>query len=139
MKTEKQLFFYGAVLVLVVLIISVPFVDVIYSLLFRHSRNSADSTSYSFKEMIVGIISETIRSFITCYLYKSTIDRGSTMIHGIKFGLLYSGLIAALYIILGAFYFQLKNPLRFVIMDSFILLIQGIASGVVLYYIYKRR
>lgn len=139
MKTEKQLFFFRAILISIVLIIPVPLVDIVFSLLFHYSEKMPETTNYSFKEMILGVISETIRAFITCYLYSTTIDKGSTIIHGIKFGMLYSALIASLYIILGGFYFKLENPLQFVIVDSLILILQGIVSGVVLYYIYRRK
>lgn len=137
--TSKQQFITCFVLLSIVFIVLVPITDFLVSLFMTKdlATNSSDS-SYSLKEMIAGIISETFRALITSYLYSTTIGKGSSMLHGIKYGLLYSALIASLYIVLGGFYFQLKHPSLFVLVDSLILIIQGFISGVLLYYVFRK-
>ncbi len=89
-------------------------------------------------ELLSGIVSEALRALITVLLYSTTENKGSSLAHGIKYGWLYSALIASLYIILGGFYFQLKNPLKFVIADTSSLFVQGVLSGIVLYYTFRK-
>ncbi len=132
------MFFYGVVVVSLALIVPVPVVDIIHSLVFSPPADGAGGTGYPLKEIMVGLLSEITRAFITCYLYAATVGKGSSLLHGIKFGLLYSGLIASLYIILGGFYFKVANPMHFIVTDSLILIIQGIASGIALYYTYRQ-
>lgn len=127
------------VLLAVSFIVLVPATDLFVSLFAAKALASEGNTAgYSLKELVAGIVSETLRALITCYLYSTTNGRGSSLLHGIKFGLLYSSLIASLYIILGGFYFQLKNPVLFVLADSLILLIQGLVSGIILYYVFRK-
>lgn len=120
-------------LLAIVLLACVPFCNFILSFCFSSNPNQSDTT----KQILAGIISETIRAIITCYLYSVTENKASNLIHGIKHGLLYSALIGSLYLILGYFYFQLKLPLHFLIADTFILTVQGIASGIMLYFIFR--
>lgn len=136
MKANKYPFVVGVVLVLFALLVSVVLVDIAVSI-FVQQPQASNGTEYSINEMVVGIVSEAIRAIITTYLYATTVNKGSSLLHGIKFGLLYSALIASLYIILGYFYFELKNPVKFAVVDSLILLVQGVTSGVVLYFLYK--
>ena len=128
-------FFTGFLLLSLVLLASVPFCDFILSFVFHSDQTQSDTP----KQMVAGIVSETMRALITCYLYSVTENKGSKLIHGIKHGLLYSALIGSLYLILGYFYFQLRSPLHFLIEDSFILVVQGIASGFILYAVYRQR
>lgn len=130
-KTNK--FLIGSIVLAITLIVCVPLCDFILSFFFSSTNNQSDTT----KQILAGITSETIRAFITCYLYSVTENKGSKLIHGIKHSLLYSALIGSLYLLLGAFYFQLNSPLRFLIADTFILTVQGIAGGFILYSIFK--
>ncbi|WP_430401580.1 hypothetical protein [Fluviicola sp.] len=132
-KTIK--FLIGSILLAIVLLACVPFCDFILSFVFISNQNQSDTT----KEILAGITSETIRAFISCYLYSVTDKKGSNLIHGIKHGLLYSALIGSLYLILGALYFQLNSPLRFLIADTFILTVQGVVSGFILYSVFKEK
>jgi hypothetical protein len=133
MTAKAKTFLTGSLVITIVLLVSVPFCDFILSFFFDTKQAANDST----QQLLAGMAGESVRAFITCYLYSVTEQKGSRLIHGIIHGLLYSALIGSLYLVLGYFYFQVKSPLRFLIADSFILLIQGIASGAVLYIIYR--
>ena len=137
MRTERKKLLIGFIGVSVVFIAIVPLTDFIMA--FFNRQNGLNKPEYSNQQMLAGIISETIRALITVYLYSATQSRGRSIAHGIKFGLLYSALIASLYITLGGFYFNLKDPFQFVVVDTVILILQGIASGVVLYYVFKEQ
>jgi len=137
MKNEKQLLIIGSSLLAVVFIVSVPLVDVAASLFNNNLKDALGPGGYAKQQIVAGIVSETIRAVLTCYLYAATAGRGSSRGHAIRQGLLYSALIASLYIVLGAFYFNVKNPLMFIIQDSLILIVQGIATGLVLYPVYR--
>ncbi len=134
MTSKNKTLFAGTFWLAFVLVISVPFCDLLLSLFF-----SGSGQPDSLRQILAGIGSETLRALITCYLYSVTENRGQSLAHGIKLGLLYSALIGSLYLILGALYFQLKNPVRFLIADSFILLVQGLTSGLVLYYVFREK
>lgn len=136
MTGRTKIFLIGTVLISFILLVSVPICDFILSFIFDSSNQNQSETA---KQIMAGIISETTRAAITCYLYSVTENKGSNLIHGVKHGLLYSALIGSLYLILGYFYFQLKSPLLFLISDTFILTIQGIASGTVLYYVFRKK
>ena len=133
MKNRTTKFLIGSLLLSVALLACVPFCDFVLSFFFGDSNQSENS-----KQIIAGVASETIRAFITYYLYSVTENKGSKLVHGIRHGMLYSALIGSLYIILGALYFELRSPLRFLIADTFILAIQGLVSGVTLYYIFRK-
>lgn len=139
MKKESTQGFFAFLVLSLSLISCVPLADILFSITFIDGANLNEPVSYSNKEMYAGIVSETLRALITVYLYATTKNRGISILHSIKFGLLYSALIASLYIVLGAFYFQTKNPLKFILVDSFILFIQGILSGLILYSFYKQK
>jgi hypothetical protein len=132
-KTNK--FLLSSIFLAISLLACVPFCDFIVSFVFCSNQNQSDTT----KQILAGITSETIRAFITCYLYSVTENKGISLIHGIKHGLLYSALIGSLYLILGAYYFQLNSPIHFLIGDTFILTVQCIVSGFILYSVFKER
>lgn len=139
MKTNYKQLFTGFIFLSVVLMAVVPMADFFTALFFEKTDNANNPVDYAGNEMAAGIASETIRALITVYLYATTQNRGRSLLHGITYGLLYSALIASLYIILGAFYFQLKNPLKFIVADTSILLVQGVLSGVVLYFTFRNK
>lgn len=137
--TKKNNLVVCFILLAIVLVGTVPLVDALVSFTnWPPQKVPTHASRYPINEKVSGMISETLRALITCYLYATTTNRGSTIKHCIKYGLLYSALIASLYIILGGFYFRPADPVRFIIVDSFILLVQGILSGLVFYYIFKR-
>lgn len=139
MKRNSKVLLIGFVLLSIVLIGTVPLTDLIISLFLPLSESRNETLEYANYEILSGIISEAIRALITVYLYYTTENKGSSLAHGIRYGILYSALIASLYIILGGFYFQLKNPYKFVIVDSAILFVQGILSGIVLFYTFRKK
>ncbi|MCE3296064.1 MAG: hypothetical protein K0R65_1778 [Crocinitomicaceae bacterium] len=119
-----------------VFIPAVPLCD--WAVSFFYPVKTSPGAEISAKQLLAGISSESIRALITVYLYTLTAGKGASLAHGLKHGLLYSALIGSLYLILGAFYFQLSDPVRFLITDSVILLVQGAASGFVLYFVYRQ-
>lgn len=127
----------SALLMAFVLVAIVPVVDVMLAL-FGGSGHAV-KTDYSFIQMISGMVGESIRSLISVYLYATTEHKGTSLTHAMKYGVLYSLLVASLYVFMGAFYFELPNPLKFAIMDSIILLLQGVLSGYILYYTFRLR
>ena len=133
MKINTNKLLSGSTILAIVLVACVPFCDFILSFVLSSNQNQGDSP----KQILAGISSETIRAFITCYLYSVTVNRGSSLSHVINHGLLYSALIGSLYLILGAFYFELNSPLRFLIADTFILTVQGIFTGFILYSVFR--
>jgi hypothetical protein len=131
MKADK--FILGTVLLAVVLLACVPLCSFVVSFIFSANGESNDSS----EQIIAGITSETIRACITIFLYDGTTGKGTRVGHGIKYGLLYSALIGSLYLILGAFYFHVSSPMRFLITDTMILAVQGITTGMVLYFLFR--
>lgn len=139
MKNNSKNLFASFVFLSIVLIGIVPLVDLIIVLFMPSPNGLNESVQYANNEIMSGIVSEVIRALITVYLYSTTENKGISILHGIKYGLLYSALIASLYIILGRFYFQLKNPLQFVVVDTAILFVQGVSSGIVLFYTFRKK
>jgi len=133
---KRYSFITAFVLVSIVLLLAVPVAGQI-ALLFPRTDRAPSETGYSLAAIAAGIAAETIRAGISCYLYVNTKGCGSSLKHAVLHNLLYSALIASLYIILGGFYFQVSNPLRFAVTDSFILLVQGIGSGWVMFLVFK--
>ncbi len=136
--TQRRQLIISFLLLSVAFIIVVPATDIVVSLFLTRQSPAGAATAYSLKEVISGTASEVLRALITCYLYSTTIGKGSTPGHGIKYGLLYSALIASLYIVLGGFYFKLKDPVLFVVLDSLILFVQGVVSGLLLYLVFRK-
>lgn len=132
-------FVAGCIILSFVFLAAVPVCNFILSFFLNTTQTAAEAVTYSGNQMWAGIISETLRAIISCFIYAETKDRGISITHGIKHGLFYSALIGSLYIILGAFYFHISNVTNFIIEDSFILLVQGLANGPVFWWMYKGR
>jgi hypothetical protein len=137
MKINYKQWISGSLSLAIALLFIVPVTDFVVSQLDVVYTSQNTSDEYSNHDIFIGVISELIRAFITVYLYSMTLECGKSILHGIKFGLLYSALIASLYIFLGALYFNIKNPVKFIIVDTAILFIQGIVTGIALYFIFK--
>jgi hypothetical protein len=138
MKTLKFIFGWGIITFL--LLSSVVLVDLAVMLIkYLTSNMSATSTMYSVKDMFLGIASESLRALFLCYLFPKIKDAGTSFTHAIKFGIIISGLIATMWLIIGYGSFVLKNPNAFVFYDGIILLLQGILSGVGLQLFYKKQ
>lgn len=118
-----------------VLIASVQLVDTTF-LIFD---NSNKLTSFSWKEITLGIISDFTRSILLCYLFPQLIFAGKSIVQAIKFGLTISALISTLWLIFGYFQLKLINPNTFLIYDGLIFIIQGILSGLCLHYLFLKK
>ncbi len=109
-----------------------------YSIAFVFQFKSYNNDGYTFKQVLAGLAAELIRTIVSCRLYAATPQKGSSIKHGIYYGLLYSALVGSLYLFVGAFYFQVKHPIQFVLVDAFVLVMQGISSGIAFYYCFRR-
>ena len=83
--------------------------------------------------MLLGIASEGLRALLLCYLFPKIKGVQESADLAIKYGLAISGLIGSMWLIIGYGSFTLKDPTKFVIYDSVILVLQGILSGLALH------
>ena len=133
---NKQIKLVSGIVVLSIVFVGiVPITDLVFALF--HPADKAGASEYSTQAMLAGIVSECIRALLTVIIYSQVVNCGTSLWHGVKFGLLFSALIASLYIILGGFYFNPSDRCSFVVEDSIILFVQGLASGVVLFRIFR--
>jgi hypothetical protein len=130
-------FLFGWVLVSFLLLASVVAGNFLFS--FFKSANAASPSVpvYSSHDMFIGIVSESLRALLTCYLYPQLKNYGVSLAHAVRFGLTVSGLIGSLWLIVGYGSFELKNPDAFFWSDALILLFQGVASGAGLFFVFK--
>lgn len=99
--------------------------------------NSLIEKTISSQKIVFAIIGESIRAFITTWLYINHKADKSKILNTIRFGICCSLLIAAIWIFVGVEFLNPKNKFSFIINDSIILFIQGIISGFVLWKAYK--
>jgi hypothetical protein len=130
--------FLATLLVSFLLLFSVVISDWLI-ILIRQNTSTGDSAMYSIKDMLLGIAGETIRALFLCVLFPQLKKAGSSLFFSIQFGLLCSGLIASMWLVIGYGSFVLKNPNAFLLCDALILFIQGILSGIGLHFLYKRK
>ena len=135
MKTVKFLLAWLAVTFL--LLFAVVLTDTVYSLWKQDI--SVPAGMYPLKDMLLGIASESLRALLLCYLFPKIRGAADSVANAIKFGLVISGLIASMWLIIGYGSFQLKDPGKFVMYDGVILVLQGVFSGLGLYAACKRR
>ncbi|MEO1033557.1 MAG: hypothetical protein AAFX55_19375 [Bacteroidota bacterium] len=84
------------------------------------------------------IMGETIRAVLTSWLYMYHNKKGFSIGKTIKFGLVCSGLIGSIWLIVGAEFLNHTDKLSFIIDDGIILVLQGLIAGIVLWLIYKK-
>jgi hypothetical protein len=120
-----------------VLLVCVVFVNY-FTGLFKDGSD-VSSSSYTSKEIIIGISNEGIRALLLVYLFPNIKGAGSSYLHAIKFNLVIVGLIGSLWLICVYGMFELKQPNLFLIEDSVILLLQGITSGILLQWLYSKK
>ena len=138
MKSLK--FIIGWIFISFLLLFSVVLVDKTNSLIqCLMMKNCSEFSMYSLKDQILGVLSESLRALLLCYLFPQIKDSGLSFLSAIKIGLIISALIATMWLIVGYGSFILKNPNSFFIYDGIILTIQGILSGVGLYILIKRK
>jgi hypothetical protein len=119
-----------------ILLACVPVTEIIFSFGINRSENAG--VSYSAKDTLLGIVGESLRALILCYLFPMFKNSGKSYLSGIHFGLLTSALIASIWLIIGYGSFELKNPGSFVLFDGVILLLQGLSGGAILHWCYKK-
>lgn len=131
--TLRFLFTWFAVTFL--LLLSVVLVDVVYMAYLHLSDKAASAieNTYLLKDMLLGIASEGLRALLLCYLFPKIKGVQESADLAIKYGLAISGLIGSMWLIIGYGSFTLKDPTKFVIYDSVILVLQGILSGLALH------
>ena len=93
---------------------------------------------YSTRQLILGGLGESIRAFLTSWLYKYHKTNKSLITNAIQFGMICSALIGSIWLFVGIELVDSENELGFIIDDGIILLLQGFISGIVLWLIYKR-
>lgn len=82
-------------------------------------------------------LAETLRAWLTNWLYIRHAENKDRLIIAVRFGLICSLLIGTLWIFVGAAYMEPETVWSFVVDDSIILLLQGIYSGYILWFIHK--
>ena len=137
MKTIK--FILGWVFISVLLLLSVVLIDLFSSWIKQPGNTASVKELYSIKDMLLGILSESLRALLLCYLFPQLKQAGQSFKEAIKFGLVISALIGTMWLVIGYGSFTLKHPGAFVLYDGIILTIQGVLSGAGLHVLYKRR
>ena len=130
-------FLLAWVLLSFLLLASVVIGNFLFSFFKNTSAFSEALPAYSNNDMFIGLLSESLRALLTCYLYPQLKNPGASLAHATRFGLIVSGLIGSLWLIVGYGSFELKNPDAFFWSDTLILLIQGLLSGWGLFYVFK--
>lgn len=130
-------FIFSWILVSFFLLASVVVGNFLFPFFSTASTAGPAIPTYSSHDMLIGLVSESLRALLTCYLYPQLKNFGISLLHAIKFGLIISGLIGSLWLIVGYGSFELKNPDAFFWSDTLILFLQGISSGMGLFFVYK--
>lgn len=131
-------FVFAWLLVTFLLLASVIVGNFVFSF-FKKSATVAEAVPvYAVNEMLIGIGSESLRAFLTCHLYPQLKNYGSSLGHAVWFGLVVSGLIGSLWLVVGYGSFEMKNPDAFFWSDALILLLQGVLSGFGLFFGLKK-
>jgi hypothetical protein len=89
--------------------------------------------------MVLGMISDSLRAILLCYLFPQLKHAGESIAVGLKFGLTINGIMSTLWLIFGYFELKLEDPNFFLIFDGIIFIIQGILSGIGLHVLSKRK
>ena len=137
MKTIKFILGWGFITFL--LLSSVVFVDSFFLLIKVSNNSSATSNLYSFNIILLGFISDSIRALFLCYLFPQFKYAGTSILQSIKFGLIISGIMSTLWLLIGYFDLKLEDPNYFLIYDGIIFIIQGVTSGVGLHLLCKKQ
>ena len=92
---------------------------------------------YTSRKLLFAILGESIRAYITSWLYLSHKTDKSLVINAIKFGIICSALIGSIWLVLGMKFFDIQDKLSFLIDDGIILILQGLIAGILLWFIFK--
>ena len=134
-------FILSSVIITLILLSSVVLVDTCFQLL-DHLKNNTTPISvstFSNQEMVLGMISDSLRAILLCYLFPQLKHAGESIAVGLKFGLTISGIMSTLWLIFGYLELKLEDPNFFLIFDGIIFIIQGILSGIGLHVLSKRK
>ncbi len=85
------------------------------------------------QQIIYGVMGESLRAAILCYVYPQIRGAGGSLRHAIKFGLLMSALVGSIWLFVGAYTIGGEQIMRFIFADTVVLLAQGLLSGLGLY------
>ncbi len=84
-------------------------------------------------QLLLAVAAESLRAVLTTWLYMHHRSGRSTLNQALLFGFICSLLIGSIWILLAIAYLPLTNPVAFAIDDSIILVMQGVASGYLLW------
>ncbi len=139
MKVLKYILGWG--LITFLLLLSVVMVDSVFLLMKQASDSSSDVklSSFPIDRMILGLISDSVRALLLCYLFPQLKYAGISLLRAIIFGLVISAIMSTLWLLIGYFDLKLEDPNAFLIYDGMIFILQGVLSGVGLHFICKKK
>lgn len=132
-------FILSSVIITLILLSSVVLVNTCFQLLYHLKNNTTpiSVSTFSNQDMVLGMISDSLRAILLCYLFPQLKLAGESIAIGLKFGLTISGIMSTLWLIFGYFELKLEDPNFFLIFDGIIFIIQGILSGIGYMYFLK--
>lgn len=102
------------------------------------STNSVLTPEYTSGNMLRGFSAELLRAILTTWLFeRHEIRNRSVLVGAILFGIVCTTMIGAMWILLGVGMLEKSAQLNFVLQDGIILILQGILSGIILWFIYR--
>lgn len=131
MKTFKS------ILVQTILFLLIPLIYTFVKEKIAMSETGSMNIFISLNQVLAALFGEGLRAVITDWLYQRHTNDKTKLRVAISFGLICSSLIASIYLFIGAAFIIKEDILSFLIDDGIILFLQGLASGYVLWFIYK--
>ncbi|MEM9548043.1 MAG: hypothetical protein AAGA77_18825 [Bacteroidota bacterium] len=104
--------------------------------LFSEANNQAE-VNYVTNQLFFGALGESLKAFLTSWLYQYHSTNKSVITNALKFGVICSAMVASVWLFVGMEFMSPGNKLSFIIDDGMILLLQGLVSGIVLWFIFK--
>lgn len=134
-------FILSSVIITLLLLSSVVLVDTCFQFLEHLNNNTTpiSVSTFSNQDMVLGMISDSLRATLLCYLFPQLKHAGESIAVAIKFGLTISAIMSTLWLIFGYFELKLEDPNFFLIFDGIIFIIQGMLSGIGLHILSKRK
>ena len=106
-------------------------------LVFSMAGNSSAPAGFGGNTIAAGIIAESIRGFILAWLYSKHEGAGRSLKNALVFGVAASLLVGTLWVILGHTAYDLPN--QFLLHETFVIIVQGIFSGIGLWLVFRTR
>ena len=134
-------FILSSVIITLLLLSSVVLVDTCFQFLEHLNNNNTpiSVSTFSNQDIVLGMISDSLRATLLCYLFPQLKHAGESIAVAIKFGLTISAIMSTLWLIFGYFELKLEDPNFFLIFDGIIFIIQGMLSGIGLHILSKRK